>query len=82
MTLREFVMNFLDSTTIVNIYVREYSDIDTPVHLEYGDTVDLLLNHVRFINLLSGKVEYVEPSFHKIQPMIDIHISMESDSDV
>lgn len=77
MTLREFAMNFLDSSTVVNIYVREDSGIDTPVHLEYGDTVDLLLNHVRFINLLRGKVEYVAASFREIQPMIDIHILME-----
>ena len=79
MTLREFIMKFLDSSTVVNIYVRKDSgiDTDTPVHLEYGDTVDLLLNHVRFINLLSGKVEYVAASFKNIQPMIDIHIVME-----
>lgn len=76
MTLREFAMNFLDLSTVVNIYARE-PGIDTPVHLEYGDTVDLLLNNVRFINLLRGKVEYVAASFREIQPMIDIHISME-----
>lgn len=76
MTLREFAMNFLDSSTVVNIYVRE-PGIDTGVYFEYGDTVDLLLNNVRFINLLRGKVEYVAASFRKMQPMIDIHISME-----
>lgn len=78
MNLREFIMNFLNVSTVVNIYSRERDyDLDTPVHLEYGDTVELLLKNKQFANLLDGKVEYVAASFRNIQPIMDIHISME-----
>ena len=80
MTLREFLMNYLNSDTIVTIFVMrsdDIYDIDTHVSQVYMNTVYLLLNDVQYINLLGGKVKYVAPTNRCSLPMLDIHISRE-----
>lgn len=82
MTLRDFIFNYLDVDTIVNIRIRPdkvIRSVTLPNFVYTRGDVLTLLHDDKYAYLLNGEVTHVKPSYHRYEGNLDITVDLEDD---
>ena len=66
MTLGDFIKNYVELDTIVNIEAR-YPAEDTGLWFEYSGPISILFDENGYEDLLNSRLESVRPVLHKRQ---------------